>query len=695
MREYDSRTGDVAKFSVQKKTESSADRRKSLLAAWENNFDDGDVFGNSFDSIAEKTGDALHAAADELCMEQIDMNKCGGEISLLQQMYSRQIVSDCKGFENSVVKQENAAESELASANAAVRAALKDSLDAANKYDRGTCMVEYKKCMQGSDACGASWENCVGQIAAENMQKKTSTTFRAKSSVNTYDITQSTLDVLESKRYICERVLDQCIAVRDNVWADFLREAAPTIRLAESRAESKKRQSCLGDISDCIQNACRDDIAGRGRATMDACLARPDMARSFCKVEIEPCERMEPQIWSYVKDKLAAMRVDACTQEVKDCFTDDTRCGADFSKCIGMDYAFIHEICPIDKLVVCKQANPKFSMSDLDSMLMGLYLNVDNSALEVCQNLVDDKMMEICGSTTDCNKFASNDLIGTGSLQYQKDGAIHRISGMISFGKIKVGMGEKDAGMIDIRDYVNFLRESNAVPAQYVGVADSVIYELENIQGMINPVIQMIESDPKIQFCVTGRNLEQITGKKEKTTARFPNLLNQVKMQIALAALRQAQNNYDKKYNEYLARAMNGATVDMANLMCNKLPSMNGDVAGVSSAELNTPIIPMGAIVAEFGGVSNASLVAGTIADSATKAIVALASDKYTSEFDGGVREMWTTFNRDTRVCHVCTSTITKDCKNKGSRGFLGLWDSRGVECTSNAPVENCEDIQM
>lgn len=766
VREYDSKTGDVAKFSVQKKTESSADRRKSLLAAWENNFDDGDVFGNSFDSIAEKTGDALHAAADELCMEQIDMNKCGGEISLLQQMYSRQIVSDCKGFENSVVKQENAAKSELASANAAVRAALKDSLDAANKYDRGTCMVEYKKCMQGSDACGASWENCVGQIASENMQKKTSTTIRSKSSVNTYNITQSTLDVLESKRYICERVLDQCMAVRDNVWTDFLRESAPTIRLAESRAESKKRQSCLGDISDCIQNACRDDIAGRGRATMDACLARPDMARSFCKVEIEPCERMEPQIWSYVKDKLAAMRVDACTQEVKDCFTDDTRCGPDFSKCIGMDYAFIHEICPIDKLVVCKQANPKFSMSDLDSMLMGLYLNIDNSALEVCQNLVDDKMMEICGSTTDCNKFAANDSMGTGSLQYQKDGAIHRISGMISFGKIKVGMGEKDAGMIDFRDYAKFLTESNAVPAQYVGVADSVLYELENIQGMINPVIQMIESDPKIQFCITGRNLEQITGKKEKTTARFPNLLNQVKMQIALAALRQAQNNYDKKYNEYLARAMNGATVDMANLMCNKLPSMNGDVAGVSSAELNTPIIPTGAIVAEFGGVSNASLAAGgthssttlggaslstasgtaamsdasanavgggvvssiastvaglnvqagkflaeggklaagatvaftptaIIADMATKTIQVLTSDKYKSEFDGGTREMWSTFNRDTRVCHLCTSTITKDCKNKGSRGFLGLWDSRGVECTSNAPVENCQDIQM
>jgi hypothetical protein len=83
------------------------------------------------------------------------------------------------------------------------------------------------------------------------------------------------------------------------------------------------------------------------------------------------------------------------------------------------------------------------------------------------------------------------------------------------------------------------------------------------------------------------------------------------------------------------------------------------------------------------------------IVDGVTKGVVALASDKYSSEFDGGTREMWSTFNRDTRVCHVCTSTITKDCKNKGSRGFLGLWDSRGIECVTKAPVEKCEDIQM
>ncbi len=483
------------------------------------------------------------------------------------------------------------------------------------------------------------------------------------------------------------------------------------------------------------------------------------MARSFCKIQIDPCERMEPQIWDYVVSKLAAMRVDACTNEVKECFTSEDRCGKDFMNCIGMDFDYIHDICPIDKLVVCKQANPDFKMSDLDSMLMGLYLNIDNAALDNCEKLVDEKMMELCGSTTDCNAFAADDTMGSGSLNYQKTNNIHAISGMISFGKIKVGTSNKDAGIIDIQDYVDFLSESNLVPAEYVPVADAVLYELENIQGTINRVVTMIEQDPKISYCINGRDLSQINGKGKNnntTEARFPNLLNQTKIMIAISALRKAQDNYNAKYNEYIAKAMKEADVDMANLMCNKLP-MGEKAQGLSASELNSNLNKPGALVLEFGGVSNFALAAGgtkstqkiggarsetasgeaatdkklnggatstvmgtvagmsgeflknggkiasslsfnpttAIVDGAVKAISVLASDKYKSEFDGGTKEMWSIFNRETRICHVCTSITQQDCKNKGSRGFLGLWDSRGVECTSKAPVENCEDIQM
>ena len=699
-REYNKK-GEVVK-STEK---SAADKKKALLSLWdEMSDDDEDAFGDMLESIGDKTGDALFKAADQLCRSQMDEDACKKDIPLLKQMYSRQIVSDCKGFANSIEKKEAEAKNEMSSANAAVRAALKESFDSANKYDRGECMVEYKKCMQKEDACGKDWENCVFTIASENMQNKqaVSTAKTKVKTVNTYDITASTMEILESKRYICERVLDSCVAVRDNVWQDFLREAAPTIKLAESKIESKKRQSCLSDISKCIQKACKDDIAGKGVETMDACLARPDMARSFCKVEIDPCERMEPQIWGYVKDKLAAMRVDACTQEVKDCFTDDTRCGEDFSKCIGMDYAYIHDICPIDKLVVCKQANPKFSMSDLDSMLMGLYLNIDNSALETCQNLVAEKMTEVCGSTTDCNKFATDEVIGTGSLRSQKSGNTYRVTGMISFGSIKMGEasgktedGENKLapGEIGVDDYIASVRTRFSNEQDADTIIPTIEEELKNIAGTINRTIEMIEQDQKIQYCITGRNLEQITGKKgDKTTARFPNLLNQVKMEIAIAALRQAQDNYNKKFTEQVATATKNASADLAQYMCQKIGTLgNTGIGGIAPTEPLTAPYAISYDVA--AGVNNSDLTKGGTGMASW--LNNLKSGNSSSSAGGLTKTSNAVFNRDTRICHYCTSTTTQNCSTKGSSVLWGLVDTRKTVCDDPKTAEKCEDIQM
>ncbi|MCQ2581608.1 MAG: hypothetical protein MJ170_01345 [Alphaproteobacteria bacterium] len=729
---------------------SEQDKKTKFLEMWNKpveDEDDNDDFAEQ--DLSNKIGSELFSGAHDLCVEYIDSG-CAKDMKFLRQIYSRQITADCKALDNSIAKKESEAKKTLLAAESAIRSALKESLDSANKYDRGQCMVEYKKCMQTADACGKNWENCVFEVAFENAQQSSKPKDASAKELytvptgKTYDISTSTMSILESKRYICENVLNSCVAVRDMVWNDFLREAAPTIRLAESQAESKKRQSCLSDISNCIQKACKDDIAGKGVATMDACLARPDMAYSFCKVEIEPCLAMEPQIWSYVTDKLAAMRVDACTTEVKECFTDETRCGSDFSKCIGMDYDYIHDICPIDKLVVCKQANPKFSMNDLDSMLMGLYLNIDNSMLDNCQNLVDQKMTEVCGSTTDCNKFAADDVIGTGSLRSQKIGDLYRVTGMISFGSIKMGdasgsvmdtNGKLAPGQIGVSDYIANVRATNTRTGDEDIVA-SIEEELNNIAGTINRTIEMIEQDPEIQYCVNGRNLSQITGKNESTAARFPNLLNSVKMQIAVSALRQAQDNYNKKFTDMVAQATKDASADIAQYMCQMMPMNNGGVSYLG--DVKTELVPPYSISYDVGtglttdmltqgghgssatsgaggieskradrGTNGDSTAAGVIAsvgtlgvsyltDSISKGLVELLGNNNVSiQTPSGSREMWSVFDRDNRICHYCTSTITKSCSSIHKNGFLGIGQKDEQNCTESEPVEKCEDIQM
>ena len=691
-------------------------KRADLLALFNTNlYEEEDIFNDgSMTNIADMIGQDLYNAANELCLAQVP-ESCAGDIVFLQQLYSRQITSDCLGYKNSLAQRRGEAENELASAESAIRAALQESFDNANKFDLGQCMVEFKNCMRTDDACGDTWENCVSTIAMENMQNNaaTSTAGTKVATVETYDITPSTMEILNSKRPICEHVLDQCVAVRDMVWPNFLREAAPTIKVAETQAESKFRQSCLTTISDCIQTACRDDIAGKGVATMDACLSRPEMARSFCKVEIDPCERMEPLIWGYVEDKLAAMRVDACTQEVKDCFTDETRCGPNFENCIGMDYDYIHDICPIDTLVVCKANNPEFSMDDLDEMLMGLYLNIDNAMMDQCQNLVDLKMSEICGSTTDCNRFASDDTIGAGSVRSQKDGDVYRVTGMISFGSIKMGDidGEStfdadgnadtlEPGEIGVAEYIAKVRELNGdIESDNVdneAIIATIEEELNNIAGTINRTIDLIESDPEIQYCIKGRDLSQITGEEDDSTdGRFPNLLNQVKMQIATAALRQAQDNYNEKFNTAVAEATRNASADLAQYMCQKIAENGG--AGGSDVGMSTSLTTPYAISYEVG----VGLTAEDLAKGGAGVIQAggatFTNGKYLggSGFeDGGMtKTVRATFNRDTRTCHICSQTTSQDCKTTGSVSWFH--NNRNIDCETIVSEEVCEDIVM
>ncbi|MDR2413177.1 MAG: hypothetical protein LBD50_03120 [Rickettsiales bacterium] len=700
-REYDEK-GNVKKVDA---VDEKAKKKQDLMSIFNNTLYDEEEFEESIDNIGDKKGGALYSAANQLCLEQMP-DSCSKDLTILGQMYSTQIKSDCKGFENTVAEKQNAADQELASARSDVRTALKDSFNEANKFDLGTCMVEFKKCMQTDDSCGKDWTNCVSTIASENMQNNTaaSTAGTKVKHVSQFDITDSTMEILDSKRNICEKVLNQCVAVRDMVWPAFLREAAPTIKVAEQAAESKMRQSCLTDISSCIQKACKDDIVGKGVDTMDSCLSRPEMVRSFCKIQVDTCERMEPLIWGYVKDKLAAMRVDACTAEVKECFTSEDRCGTDFSNCMGMDFDYIHDICPLDKLVVCKANNPKFSMDDLDSMLMGLYLNVDNAALENCQNKVDAKMAEICGSTTDCNKFAADETIGTGSLRSQKAGTIYRVTGMISFGSIKMGDSSgktKDEktklgpGEIGVQEYLEQVRAKNATVANAAGIMSSIEEELNHIAGTINRTIEMVESDPEIQFCVSGRDLSQITGKSEKTSARFPNLLNQVKMQIALAALRQANDNYNKKLNEEISQATKDASADLAQYMCQKMAESNANSYSPTAA-VNTPLTPPYSISYEVGaGLTTEDLLKGGRGSTSAESMNFSGgwSTKVTNDGTGISREVSALFTRDTRNCHICTVTSVKSCQTKGSSSWFH--NSKRMECTMSDPVEKCEDILM
>ena len=206
-------------------------------------------------------------------------------------------------------------------------------------------------------------------------------------------------------------------------------------------------------------------------------------------------------------------------------------------------------------------------------------------------------------------------------------------------------------------------------------------------------------------------------GAKNTTTARFPNMLNNQKMLIAASALRQANDNYNRKFNKAVSDATKDASADIAQYMCQKMADGGG--TGVFSGPGNgadTPLAPPYSISYEIGsGLTTAQLmqggksITGDLGSAGTKhagnkvsdvidALTVLGGKAQTASARGGVqRTAFAIFTRETRNCHICTSTVISSCSSSGgTRGFLGIGAKAATsDCKLSEPKENCEDIPM
>ncbi len=491
------------------------------------------IFGNTGESASAKgvRGDELYSKSQKLCLAKI--SGCDDEMSMIKTLYEQSIAADCRTYKKYLTARQSASEDKLATAEKAQRAAMLDSYNDANKYNRGECMLEYKKCMADTErgGCGANFENCTDRT------------------------------ILENKKYLCERITDSCIAVRDYVWNDFLAEIEPVLKTAELLNENNLLYSCLGNISTCIQKACTENLSGE--TTLDACLGNPDMARSFCVNYITPCEKKVPEIWDYVEAKLASMRVDACSSAVKSCLTDENACGSDYSNCVGLSTDDIKKLCPTEKLVACRKDNTAQNFNNIDDIIQGIFLNLDNQQLINCQNYADESMMKVCGDTANCNTMVIDENTGSGSLSLKQRGNDYVISGLIYWNDIEID----ENGDLDVDQYKkSILKDYKNVDEE---VLNKTITEIGSAENFLKSIKKSIAADPKVQYCLTGRSVD---GSQLKSTkGRFPNLLSQSNKIIAEQAVRLAKNNYNNKINSLLAEASAKVDTNKAEVICNNM----------------------------------------------------------------------------------------------------------------------------
>lgn len=604
---------------LDKENNKTSARRSLNLDLWNTTIDDSDDdIWSSVDSMASsidgKTGDALYRAANSICVAQ--MPECGSELSMLQLMYSQRIKSDCSAYENSLKQQKNASANKLASAQQAMREAALEQYRNANKYDLGQCTTEFKKCMINTGGCGSDFANCASVAASDNTnvnksRRGKSTTYSIKGATTTIEISSSTYDTLYAKKPLCENVTKQCVAVADQVWDTFLREVAPQVKSAELIAENNIRQSCIGTISECFQKACKDTIDPNDPdGSYDMCLSRPETMLNVCKIPLNACgidassaaKAEGSQIWQYVVARLASMRADACTTEVKECLQSTDRCGKDYSQCVGLDTDTIVRMCPTEKLTACVQKY-KGNTSDLDeylsSVAQGIMLDIDNSMLTQCQNAADEAMIKVCGDTENCDGLALDDGLGGRSLEYKickystsddsmnidysncrtdvsqiRDSELGRVAGSTTgeLGAVTPLAGvldgtiywenidfDDDGKLSSLDDYLSKIDATGMSDAQ----KEKVKSELAVLQRGINNAIATIEADPTVQYCMTGRRVQGLTRTtktdegiiRNRTSfgsdeGRFTGLTQQMRMKIATSALKKAKANYYAKYDE-------------------------------------------------------------------------------------------------------------------------------------------------
>jgi len=395
------------------------------LSAWNNSVFsvDDDIFdslgsSDSVSSFADKKGDSLYVASAKMCAEQVSPS-CKTYTSMLQLVYSQRIKSDCVAYENSLRAQKTQSQQKLQTAQKALRDAALTEYQNQNKYATvGECAIAFSQCMQTTAECGADYTGCVTLAAKENVKNNKSGTkakqTKIKGAVSGADITlaASTLDQLLAKKTICESVTKQCVNVNKNdaVWTAFLRNAAPALKSAELIAEQNLRSSCIPTIAECFKNSCKAQF-GEDDANYDMCLSNPEVYKSLCKVQLEPCleatggtydNPTDSSLWVGLKSMLAAMKVDACTAEVKSCLTE--RCGDDYSGCIGLDMESIGRLCPYQKLTACMSEKKDQDTVEeyVAQIAQGLVLQIDNALVAACQNAVNEAMIRVCGDTESC-----------------------------------------------------------------------------------------------------------------------------------------------------------------------------------------------------------------------------------------------------------------------------------------------------
>ena len=325
----------------------------SWLGADEEDYDDDEDADVGEDVML---GDRLYKTAVKYCAPELE--KCASKAEMERMLYSRMVTQDCKSYDAYLKDQKANAESNKRIAESAVRKARLEMLDTTNKYNRGECLLAYRACISDKGGCGVNFENCLD----------------AK--------------LLARRSNACENILDQCMAVSDYVKQDWAAESKSVLKEAAKYADKYKRQTCLAQIQNCLEEGC-------STSTNTECLSDFNVAAGICPI-ITECDSMIPGLQTVVNDKLGYLRTKFCENDIDKCLQD--KCGVDFTKaeCVGKKPYEIAALCPQAMFPSCKNAE------HYEIIVQSVLLQMDYQMLQGCINYFDEQLSKVCGTDMAC-----------------------------------------------------------------------------------------------------------------------------------------------------------------------------------------------------------------------------------------------------------------------------------------------------
>ena len=186
--------------------------------------------------------------------------------------------------------------------------------------------------------------------------------------------------------------------------------------------------------------------------------------------------------------------------------------------------------------------------------------------LTACQKAVQSKVIEVCGSLSECEAFEDDDIIGTDSLTSYKDSAGNTvIDGLMNFGLLKIN---SDGSGIDKTNYTQIYNQDGQV-VDNNQTKQRIASSINNIINKVEQKIGVIENDVTVKMCVEGRDDRWAGGDgTEKKFDRFPNLLDAYKLMIFNSGLDKAYANYHTKYTELVSKALEDQDDDIKSMLC-------------------------------------------------------------------------------------------------------------------------------